>query len=112
MQLLMAECVKDMETVMKKAFLIAGVCGVTPIMAVAAQNRGFDGGGPASRLASALDEDRDGVISAAEVHSAPAALKVLDTNGDGRLTPDELGLLGPGGPRGEGPGFGGRRGRE
>ena len=39
---------------------------------------------------AALDADHDGVISAAEIQNAPAALKTLDKNGDGRLTPDEL----------------------
>jgi Ca2+-binding EF-hand superfamily protein len=38
----------------------------------------------------ALDADRDGVISAAELANAPAALKALDKNGDGKLTEDEV----------------------
>ncbi|MBS1856028.1 MAG: hypothetical protein JST11_11730 [Acidobacteria bacterium] len=38
----------------------------------------------------ALDADRDGVISAAELANAPAALKSLDKNGDGKLTADEV----------------------
>ena len=38
----------------------------------------------------ALDADHDGVLSAAEIASAPGALKALDTNGDGMLSKDEL----------------------
>jgi Ca2+-binding EF-hand superfamily protein len=38
----------------------------------------------------ALDLNHDGVIDADEIANAPAALKTLDKNGDGRLTPDEL----------------------
>jgi len=39
---------------------------------------------------SALDTDHDGLISASEIRRAPAALKALDYNGDGRLTPEEI----------------------
>ncbi|HEY1336267.1 MAG TPA: hypothetical protein VGF59_02095 [Bryobacteraceae bacterium] len=39
---------------------------------------------------AALDADRDGEISAAEIADAVAALKTLDKNGDGQLTPDEV----------------------
>ena len=54
----------------------------------------------------ALDADRDGVVSAAELADAPAALKALDKNGDGKLTEDEVR------PRfGEGRGGRGGRGR-
>ena len=45
---------------------------------------------PPSALMRALDANHDGVIDAAEIANAPAALKTLDTNGDGKLTPDEL----------------------
>jgi len=41
-------------------------------------------------LVRVLDADGDGVISADEIANAPAALKKLDKNGDGKLTPDEL----------------------
>ncbi len=65
-----------------------------------------------SPILSALDADHDGVISAAELKNAPAALLTLDKNGDGQLTPDELrpqfGGRGRGGEgRGEGRGPGG-----
>jgi hypothetical protein len=39
---------------------------------------------------AALDADHDGVISAAEIANAAAALKTLDRNHDGYLTPGEL----------------------
>jgi Ca2+-binding EF-hand superfamily protein len=39
---------------------------------------------------AALDADHDGVISAAEIANASAALKTLDRNRDGFLTPEEI----------------------
>ncbi len=69
---------------------------------------------PHPPLVAALDANGDGVIDAAEIANAPAALKSLDKNGDGQLTHDELrpaGGRGPGGPGGPGGrGQGGRRG--
>jgi EF hand domain-containing protein len=67
---------------------------------------------PMSPLEQALDADHDGIISAEEIANASAALKKLDKNGDGKLTPDEFrpmfrrGGRGPGGPGFEGPGPG------
>lgn len=40
-------------------------------------------------LLAALDANHDGVIDAQEIANAPAALKTLDKNGDGKLTRDE-----------------------
>ncbi len=45
---------------------------------------------PPSVLMEALDTNHDGIIDANEIANAPAALKKLDKNGDGKLTPDEL----------------------
>jgi EF hand len=52
-----------------------------------------------------LDANGDGVIDEKEIANAPAALKKLDKNGDGKLTMDELrpqrpppGTARPGGP--------------
>jgi len=63
-------------------------------------------------LFKALDANGDGVIDAKEIANAPAALKTLDKNKDGKLTSDELRPNfgpgrpgGPGGPPG-GPGAG------
>lgn len=44
---------------------------------------------PLPPIFRALDRDQDGVISADEIANATVALKTLDANGDGRLTPDE-----------------------
>ena len=41
-------------------------------------------------LMQALDANGDGIIDEAEIANASAALKKLDKNGDGKLTPDEL----------------------
>jgi hypothetical protein len=56
-------------------------------------------------LEQVLDANDDGEISAEEINNAPAALMKLDKNGDGKITPDELGPPPPpeGGPR-HGPG--------
>jgi Ca2+-binding EF-hand superfamily protein len=54
---------------------------------------------------AALDADHDGVISAAELDAAPAALKSLDRNADGRI--DQTEMM----PQGFGRGGEGREGR-
>lgn len=41
-------------------------------------------------LLAVLDANRDGVIDEAEINNAPAALRTLDKNKDGKLTLDEL----------------------
>jgi hypothetical protein len=41
-------------------------------------------------LFTALDTDRDGALSAAELRIAAAVLKKFDKNNDGRLTRDEI----------------------
>ena len=58
--------------------------------------------GPPDPLITALDTNHDGVIDSNEIANAPAALKTLDKNGDGRLTQDELFPPTPGGQRGGG----------
>src|SRR5437764_573183 len=45
---------------------------------------------PPFPLLAALDANHDGIIDAAEIANASAALKTLDKNGDGQLTPDEF----------------------
>jgi hypothetical protein len=75
------------------------------------QGRGPGGGGrprmgrrmPIHPLMQALDVNKDGIIDEQEIANAPTALKTLDKNGDGKLTPDELRPAfppggGPGGP--------------
>ncbi len=63
-------------------------------------------GSPPDPIMTALDVDGDGVISAAELENASAALKKLDKNNDGKLSPDELR---PSGLPGGAPGGFGRR---
>jgi len=50
---------------------------------------------------AAFDADKDHILSAQEIANAPAALRTLDKNKDGQLTPDEY-LPARRGPRGEG----------
>lgn len=45
---------------------------------------------PPSPLMEVLDANHDGIIDSNEIANASAALKKLDKNGDGKLTPDEL----------------------
>lgn len=45
---------------------------------------------PSSPLVEALDVNHDGIIDANEIANAPAELKTLDKNGDGKLTRDEI----------------------
>jgi hypothetical protein len=58
----------------------------------------------ASPVLRAIDADHDHVITAAELDNAPAALRGLDKNGDGKLTRDEASAPMParGGRGGEG----------
>jgi hypothetical protein len=53
------------------------------------QGRGGPGGPGGDRLTQAIDANRDGTLSAAEIAGAAAALATLDANKDGQLTPDE-----------------------
>jgi Ca2+-binding EF-hand superfamily protein len=66
-----------------------------------------------SPILNAVDVNQDGVLSAAEIASAPARLRTLDKNGDGILTQDEAGIqMGFGRGGGRGRGEGGGRGEE
>jgi len=65
------------------------------------------GGRPRPPIVTALDANGDGEIDAGELANAVAALKKLDVNGDGTLSPDEYRPPrpdGPGAPRGGGSG--------
>jgi hypothetical protein len=61
---------------------------------------GARGGHPIVR---ALDADKNGEISAAEIDRAPAALAALDKNGDSKVTVDELRPARPSRPEGAPP---------
>jgi len=74
---------------------------------------------PPVALIGALDSNHDGVIDADEIANSIEALKKLDKNGDGKLTPDEFvgrrpdrpgGPDGQRGPDGQGGGPDGQRG--
>ena len=62
---------------------------------------------PGPPVIHALDGDHDGIVSAAEIKAAPDALKTLDKNKDGELTPDEFLGRRPDGPPPGGPNAGG-----
>jgi hypothetical protein len=97
----------------------AGLCamaqsgGGTPPAGGSPPEGGMPGGpGPGHHprhpLEQALDANGDGVIDAAEIANAVAALKKLDKNGDGKLTADEYRPSRPPGMApGQGPGQGG-----
>jgi hypothetical protein len=83
------------------------------VLIIIAQDTGAQGPpGPGQRrkpaiplVITALDANHDGVVDAAEIANASAALKTLDKNGDGKLTMDEL-MGTPPQPRTGGPGDG------
>jgi hypothetical protein len=54
---------------------------------------------PVPPIIAALDANKDGVIDADEIAKAPAALKTLDKDGDGKLSREET-MPGRGGRRG------------
>ena len=62
---------------------------------------------PIPAIVTALDANHDGIIDSNEIANASAALKTLDKNGDGKLTPDEFMGKPPGRPPGGGDGQGG-----
>jgi hypothetical protein len=64
---------------------------------------------PPLPIVLALDTNGDGIIDAAEIANAPAALKKLDKNGDGQLTWDEYMPPRPGGTNGPPRGRNGRK---
>ena len=51
---------------------------------------GNGGAAPPRAHFAALDADRDGAVSGAEMESAARSLRALDADGDGRISPDEL----------------------
>lgn len=51
---------------------------------------GMNGHRPPPPVIAVLDANHDGMIDAAEIANASAALLTLDKNGDGQLTPEEL----------------------
>jgi len=82
----------------RRIMFLAGVATIAGVGLVVAQTDLPRERPPAPPLVMALDADHDGVISAAEIEGAAAALLGLDSNGDGVLTPDEFAP-----PRADGP---------
>ena len=91
------------------SFISLSFFGVT---AFAQPPQGGEGGPPnffrMSPILNAVDVNQDGALSAPEIANAPAQLRKLDKNGDGKLTQDEAGIqmMGRGGGRGRGEGEG------
>ncbi len=50
---------------------------------------------PIPPLIAAIDADHDGNVSSEEIENSPEALKTLDKNGDGALSPEEMRPSGP-----------------
>jgi len=86
------------------------VIAVAATAALAQEGPGGPGAGMSfvrmSPILNAVDVNQDGILSAAEIADAPAQIRKLDKNGDGKLTQDEAGLR-MGGGRGGGRGRGG-----
>ena len=92
--------------------LVAGLSGVTILAQDSpppggeprppGRERNPGGAGGAERgmrmripLMAALDTNNDNTIDATEIEQASKALKTLDKNSDGKLTPDELRMARP-----------------
>lgn len=98
---------------MKRIYLIAAAVLMTSTV-LNAQDKPAEGEGQrrggGNPIIAALDTNHDGEIDANEINNAPAALRKLDKNGDGKLTREELRPAGRGnGTRAEG---GGKRGKK
>ena len=95
---------------MKRTLLMLAAAICVSAVGSNAQDKPADGQRrPGNPIIAALDANGDGTIDATEISNAPAALRKLDKNGDGKLTREELRPAG----RGEGQGRGeGRRNRQ
>jgi hypothetical protein len=74
---------------MKRVYLFAAVALFASALIVNAQDAKPKRGG-GNPLISALDANHDGVLDEQEISNAPAALRKLDKNGDGKVTRQEL----------------------
>jgi hypothetical protein len=85
---------KNMKT--KTSLTLAAILGALSLTAYAQDAGGPPQGGPGMgrhrpipAIVAALDTNHDGIIDSNEIANASVALKTLDKNGDGKLTPDE-----------------------
>jgi hypothetical protein len=79
---------------MKRILIFSAAALCASAIALNAQDKPADTQGHPARsrnpIIAALDPNGDGVIDASEINNAPAALRKLDKNGDGKLTREEL----------------------
>ena len=66
------------------------------------QRGGPRGQGAVMPIIAAIDLNKDGILDNTEIEQARQSLKKLDTNGDGKITPDEYRGQRRGGPDGSG----------
>ena len=66
------------------------------------QRGGPRGQGAVMPIIAAIDLNKDGILDNTEIEQARQSLKKLDTNGDGKITPDEYRGQRRGGPDGPG----------
>ncbi|MCP4189661.1 MAG: hypothetical protein GY768_03420 [Planctomycetaceae bacterium] len=77
------------------AFFFICFC-VSPPSVLAQRRSGGSGAIANNPIAALIDENNDGVLSAREVRQAGNAIRKLDTDGDGKITEEELELAGGG----------------
>jgi hypothetical protein len=78
---------------MKRTYLMMAAALCASTIALQAADKPADGQTqrrPGNPLIAALDANSDGTLDATEISNAPAALRKLDKNGDGKLTREEL----------------------
>jgi hypothetical protein len=77
---------------MKRTFLMLTAAACISAIGLNAQDKPADGQQrrPGNPIIAALDANGDGTIDATEINNAPAALRKLDKNSDGKLTREEL----------------------
>jgi hypothetical protein len=77
---------------MKRIYLFAAAALCASAIGINAQDKPAEGQGRrgGNPIFASLDTNGDGTIDANEINNAPAALRKLDKNSDGKLTREEL----------------------